>query len=150
MELMDLHCHSTVSDGSLSPTELALRARDVGLRAFALTDHDNIGGVEEAMKAAGEAGVEFIPGVEISAEFSRGTMHIVGYYFWEGRNGLSKKLETLQQARAERNPRMVTRLQGLGLDVSMEDVMPAGRRRPDRPAPYGQGPDRKRLCFHHQ
>ena len=122
MELIDLHCHSTVSDGSFSPTELAHKARDIGLRAFALTDHDNIGGVEEAMKACGETGVEFIPGVEISAAFSRGTMHIVGYFLWEGRNSLSQKLEKLQEARAERNPLMVEKLRGLGLDISMDDV----------------------------
>ena len=122
MELMDLHTHSNISDGTLSPTELVRLAHALGLRALALTDHDNLGGLDEALEASREFDVELIPGVEISVEFKPGTMHIVGYYIWEGREALAKSLEKLQQARADRNPRMVQKLNELGLDVTFEDV----------------------------
>ncbi len=122
MDLMDLHSHSNVSDGSLPPREVVKLARDNGIRALALTDHDNLDGLVEAMAAAEEFGVELVPGVEISAEFPKGTMHIVGLYVWEGREHISRPMKRLQDARAERNPRMVGKLNDLGLHVTLEDV----------------------------
>lgn len=122
MDLMDLHSHSNISDGSLSPTELLMLAGQMGLRALALTDHDNLGGLEEALAVAREISIELVPGVEISAEFKKGTMHILGYYVWEGRQNLSLVLEKLQKARAERNPRMIQKMNQLGLEVTLEEV----------------------------
>src|SRR5918998_1331850 len=77
---VDLHCHSSASDGTLSPTEVVTLAHCAGLSALALTDHDTIGGVGEAASAAGSLGIDFLPGIEISCEFPHpGTMHLLGY-----------------------------------------------------------------------
>ena len=122
MDYIDLHCHSNASDGSLSPTELVKLAHSLGLQAVALTDHDTLGGLQEAMLASRTIDIELIPGVEISAEFPHGTMHILGYFVWDGRDSLSTSLDRLQKARAERNPRMVDSLNELGFTISLEDV----------------------------
>ena len=74
----DLHCHSTVSDGTLTPEELAARAAANGVQMWSLTDHDEVGGLARAAKAAAEHGLIFIPGVEISVTWSAVTLHIVG------------------------------------------------------------------------
>ncbi|MCG6981156.1 MAG: PHP domain-containing protein, partial [Deltaproteobacteria bacterium] len=80
MDRIDLHTHSSYSDGSLSPRQLVQLAKKKRLRAIALTDHDTVAGVEEALAAGKEFGVEVVPGVEISAQYPPGTMHILGYY----------------------------------------------------------------------
>lgn len=122
MNLIDLHTHSTASDGSFSPTEVVRLARDAGLRALALTDHDTIEGLDEAIAAGAELGVEVIPGVEISADFPRGTLHILGYFinYQDGR--LAQRLAVLQQARADRNPQIVHKLNARGLPITMAQV----------------------------
>lgn len=74
----DLHCHSTVSDGLLSPAELVMRAAERGVKSLALTDHDNVDGLAEAAQAASRCGIEFINGVEISVSWRSHTLHIVG------------------------------------------------------------------------
>src|SRR2546430_4626280 len=77
---IDLHCHSTASDGTLPPAEVIRLAVRSGLSAIALTDHDTIGGIAEAAAEAKNVGVDFLPGIEISAEYpSPGTMHILRY-----------------------------------------------------------------------
>ncbi len=120
---IDLHSHSTASDGSLPPAEVAALAKDAGLRAWALTDHDNVDGQAEAAAAAARLGVEYVPGLEISAEFPRpGSMHILGYYIDHTDPEFLTMLEELKQNRRNRNPRIVARLQELGLDITMEEV----------------------------
>ncbi|RLB02401.1 MAG: PHP domain-containing protein, partial [Deltaproteobacteria bacterium] len=78
--MIDLHTHSTASDGSFTPTELINYAKNKGIEVLALTDHDTISGISEAIEAAEKAGIDFVPGVEISALWLIGTMHILGYY----------------------------------------------------------------------
>ena len=85
MELTDLHVHSTASDGTFTPSELVAEAKRIGLKAFALTDHDTVAGVKEATAAADEAGIELIPGIEISTKYNSTyikdkEVHIVGLY----------------------------------------------------------------------
>ena len=123
MDRIDLHTHSNCSDGSFSPKQLVELASKVGLRAIALTDHDTVAGVAEAVAAGKELGVEVVPGVEISAEYPAGTMHILGYYFDPSHPELLKALEELQQARAERNPKIIERLQSLGLEITTTEVL---------------------------
>jgi predicted metal-dependent phosphoesterase TrpH len=120
---IDLHTHSTHSDGSFHPGHLVELAKEKGLRAIALTDHDTVAGVEEAMIAGEALGVEVVPGVEISAQFGPGTMHILGYYIQTTDQELARALETLQQARAARNPKIIERLQTLGLKITMAEVL---------------------------
>ena len=122
MELIDLHTHSTASDGSFAPREVVRLAREGGLRAMALTDHDTIDGLAEAIAAGAEYGVEVIPGVEISAYFPGGTMHILGLFIDYTDGLLDKRLAVLKQARADRNPQIVAKLNGLGIPITMEQV----------------------------
>src|SRR5512134_3791498 len=77
-EKFDLHCHSTASDGALTPTELVRRACEQGVTCLALTDHDSVAGLAEAQQAAAECPLRFLPGIELSAEWSGKTFHILG------------------------------------------------------------------------
>ena len=79
-KLVDLHVHSNISDGTLSPKEVVKHASEMGVAVMALTDHDTIGGIAEASEAAAEYGVELIPGIEISAGFRDRDVHILGYF----------------------------------------------------------------------
>ncbi len=123
MKLIDLHTHSTASDGTLSPAALAAEAAKAGLAAVALTDHDTVDGLPEFLSAAAPNGPELVPGVEISAQRpGGGPMHMVGLWIDPHDPSLKKGLAWMQQARAQRNPRIAAKLQALGLDISMEEV----------------------------
>lgn len=120
--LIDLHTHSTASDGSLSPSELVKLAKASGLAAVALTDHDTIQGIDEAL-AEGEAiGIEVISGIEISVDY-RPEMHILGYFFNDTYKNIEPVLERLKKNRAERNPKIARRLNELGFEITMEEVV---------------------------
>jgi predicted metal-dependent phosphoesterase TrpH len=133
MPRIDLHTHSTYSDGSFSPGQLVKLAKERGLRAIALTDHDTVAGVEEAVTAGRELGVEVVPGVEISAQFGPGTMHILGYYLRPTHPELIGALKRLQQARAARNPKIIGRLQTLGLEITTAEVRDLSSEQVGRP-----------------
>ena len=120
--IIDLHSHTVYSDGSTTPAELVARANLAGAAAIAITDHDTIGGLREGRDAAARCGIEFIDGIEISAEYSPGTMHILGYFIDAASHGFNAVLAGLREARALRNPRIAQRLQGLGLDIAYEEV----------------------------
>lgn len=118
---IDLHTHSTASDGSMSPRELVRHAKDSGLNVMAITDHDTIDGVEEALDEGAKIGIEVIAGVETSVEFEP-EMHILGYFFGNTYKNFESTLEKLRISRDERNPKMVKRLNSLGFDITMEEV----------------------------
>jgi 3',5'-nucleoside bisphosphate phosphatase len=119
---IDLHTHSTASDGSYPPREVIRLARERGLRAIALTDHDTIDGLPEAMAAGLEFGIEVIPGVEISAEHPNGSMHILGYFLEYQSELLARRLGVLKQARLDRNPQIIAKLNQLGIPLTLEQV----------------------------
>jgi 3',5'-nucleoside bisphosphate phosphatase len=120
---VDLHCHSTASDGTLSPTEVVRLAKQSGLSALALTDHDTIAGVAEAAAEAKTLGIDFLPGIEISAEYPHpGTMHILGYGVDPDSAILKELTTTLIAGRDNRNPRIVAKLQQLNVAITMEEV----------------------------
>lgn len=121
-QFIDLHVHTTASDGTLEPAEAVAYARNKGLKAIAITDHDTVQGVGEAMKAGAEMGLEVIPGVEISVDHSGGELHILGFYVDIHRAVLRENLRKLQEYRDQRNPLMVDRLRNLGLQVTLEEV----------------------------
>jgi predicted metal-dependent phosphoesterase TrpH len=123
MDRIDLHTHSSHSDGSFAPRQLVQFAQETGLRAIALTDHDTVAGLAEALAAGADLGVEVVPGLEISAQYARGTMHILGYYVSHGDPELVGALNQLQQARRARNPRMIERLRALGLAITLAEVL---------------------------
>ncbi len=120
---VDLHCHSTASDGTLSPTEVVDLAVSNGLSALALTDHDTIAGVAEAADEARKAGLDFLPGIEISCDVPRpATMHLLGYGF-DPRSPVLLDLTTrLIEGRNDRNPRIIRKLNELGVTITMEEI----------------------------
>jgi hypothetical protein len=120
---VDLHCHSTASDGTFSPTQVIQLAKERGLSALALTDHDTIGGVAEAADEARRAGIDFLPGIEISSEYPHpGTMHILGYGIDPQSSTLLDLTSKLLEGRDNRNPQIVKKLQELGVSITMEEV----------------------------
>jgi predicted metal-dependent phosphoesterase TrpH len=122
MSFVDLHCHSTASDGTLSPADLVRLAKRSNLTALALTDHDTVAGVEEAAREARSIGLDFLAGIEISAEYPHpGTMHILGYGVDPSDGSLKSLTDTLIAGRDNRNPRIVSKLNELGVRVSMKE-----------------------------
>lgn len=119
---IDLHNHSTASDGTYTPERLAYHAYNSGLAAAAVTDHDTVDGVEEFVSVCGGLGIEGIPGVEISAAYEV-EMHIVGLYIDYKNTALIKKLDCLKQARISRNHKMLLKLREHGFDISEEDIV---------------------------
>ncbi len=122
MKLIDLHVHSTASDGTFSPQELAVYAKAKGLSAIALTDHDTIAGVNECMKKGLEVGVTVIPGIECSADFYGKELHILGYYIDPNCSLLQNKLKDLIDSRHKRNLKMLDKLTKLGCPLTLEDL----------------------------
>lgn len=121
---IDLHTHSTASDGSMRPAELVRYAREAGLAAIALTDHDSMGGVEEAIEEGKKTGVEVVAGVEIGVEF-KPEMHMLGYFFGDSYENIREVLEELRQNREKRNPQIVEKLNEMGFAITMEEVREA-------------------------
>ncbi|MEE8491880.1 MAG: PHP domain-containing protein [Acidimicrobiia bacterium] len=120
---VDLHTHSTYSDGSDSPAEIVSAAAAAGLEAVALTDHDNLNGILEAAAAADASEVELIPGVELSCEWQPGGMHLVVLWLEPGPGPLQDRLEILQAGRRQRNVDLIELLQQLDVDISYEEVV---------------------------
>lgn len=130
---IDLHCHSTASDGRLSPTQVVEKAAGLGLKALALTDHDTVGGIEEFLKAGRSAGLETIPGVEVSAQFAKGTMHIVGLFVDPAHGEFRAFLKKLADGRKIRNPQIVKKLNEQGVQITMAEVEEEAGLRDDGP-----------------
>lgn len=120
--MIDLHVHTTASDGTLSPVATVHHARSRGLSAVAITDHDTVEGVAEALASGPDAGIEVVPGIEISAEHPLGTVHVLGYYIRHDDRRLRERIAVLQQARNERNPRIIEKLRALGVPITLEQV----------------------------
>jgi predicted metal-dependent phosphoesterase TrpH len=120
---VDLHSHSTASDGTLSPAEVVQLAVRNGLSALALTDHDTIAGIDEACAQAAKVGIDFLPGIEISAEYPHpGTMHILGYGIDPCSSVLRNLTRQLIEGRDSRNPKIIARLRELGVSITMDEV----------------------------
>lgn len=121
---IDLHCHSTASDGTLSPREVIRLGKEIGLSAMSLTDHDTVGGIAEAAGEAKQLGLDFIPGIEISAKFPEpGTLHILGYGIDPNNDQLATLTKELRGGRDDRNERIIRKLQSLGIDITLDEVL---------------------------
>lgn len=120
---VDLHCHSNVSDGLLAPAELVRRAAAQGVDVLALTDHDQIDGLEAARAAAREAGIAFVDGVEISVSWHDTTVHVVGLRIDASHAGLGAALQVVRGGRIERARRMARDLEMAGIEGSFEGAM---------------------------
>jgi len=119
---IDLHAHTTASDGSLSPTQLVHAAHALGLAALAVTDHDTIDGLPEAMQSAQNVSLTVVPGVELSVEDDDGRFHLLGYAFDPHDDNLRNALAHLRKSRAARNELMAQKMAALGLPLTMDDV----------------------------
>ncbi|WP_374662091.1 3',5'-nucleoside bisphosphate phosphatase [Inhella sp.] len=119
----DLHCHSVVSDGGCTPEELALRAREGGVQLWALTDHDEVGGVAAARQAALQQGLAFLSGVEISVSFAGQVVHIVGLGFDETHPALLQGLADTRDGRGPRAREMAAGLAAVGIQGAYEGAL---------------------------
>ena len=120
MKTVDLHVHSTKSDGSYTPTELVNYAIEKGLSAFALTDHDTTDGIDEALAAAQGKNIEVIPGIEFSTEYEGRDIHIVGLYIDYNSDFFKRRLIHFVQGRTTRNLEMCKRLNEHGISITYE------------------------------
>lgn len=119
----DLHTHTYYSDGLLSPEELVKEAALRGLAAVAITDHDSIDGIDEAMDAASFYHIEVIPGVELTAYEGRIEVHILGFFVQLDSEILMSSMDAVQDARRDRLARMMEQLKAIGIDVASEDII---------------------------
>lgn len=119
---IDLHLHSTASDGTSAPEVVVLAARDAGLRALALTDHDTVEGIAPARDAAKAAGMELVPGVELSAYEGTDEVHILGLHIVQ-LDEMRDSLAVFREARRERAAGIVRLLNGLGVRITFDDVL---------------------------
>lgn len=119
---IDLHTHSTESDGTLTPQELMEHANEIGLAAIALTDHDCIHGIAKARPVAESLGLELVPGVELSTDYEGREVHILGYYIDENNHDFLARLHDFVDGRDIRNEKMVALLRKEGFDITMKGL----------------------------
>ncbi|OXM85870.1 PHP domain-containing protein [Paenibacillus rigui] len=123
MQYADLHTHTLASDGTQPPTENVRLALAAGLGAVAITDHDTVAGIEEALKAGETMGITVVPGVEISTVAGGTDIHVLGYFIDYRSTQLLDRLEELRRTRDRRNELILERLNELGLQLTMDDVI---------------------------
>lgn len=133
---IDLHTHSRVSDGTDSPTLLALNAHQAGLDVIALTDHDTFDGVVEASEAGKRIGLKVIPGIEMSCEYDGASVHLLGYGMNIWNRPLLAELVKLRQARSERVQRLADRITELGMPLTAEEIIEAAGASPSVGRPH--------------
>ena len=124
--IIDLHTHTTASDGTFTPRELVRYAREKGLAAVAVTDHDSVSGLAEAMAAGEERGVRVIPGVELSSLLEGREIHVVGLFIRPDEPGLLELLESQRRERLRRNRLLLEKLEGQSGTLHLEHFMEKG------------------------
>ncbi|HOJ23558.1 MAG TPA: PHP domain-containing protein [Armatimonadota bacterium] len=123
MQRADLHTHTTFSDGTLTPAEVVAHARELGLAAVGITDHDAIDGVAEALEAGERLGVTVVPGVEVNTDVPGSEVHMLGYFIDIDSSTLREALKGLREGRLRRAEQIVTKLRGVGVPVELERVL---------------------------
>ncbi len=121
--MVDLHCHTTASDGQYTPTELIKKAADHNIKLMAITDHDTINGLEEAKIAGQQYGVKIIPGIEINITAPRGEFHLLGLGISEISPSMKELLDNVIKTRKIRNKEMVSRMHYAGVDITYEEMI---------------------------
>ncbi|MHA1907125.1 MAG: PHP domain-containing protein [Candidatus Thorarchaeota archaeon] len=131
----DLHTHSTISDGMVSPRGIAEMAFEVGLLGISLTDHDTVDGLEEFMTVPIAGHLQRVPGLEISTTYNGKEAHLLGYFVPKKNSQLLSKLKWLREARQSRFPKMIEKLQDIGVSVEQDDLdrLLDGVKSPGRP-----------------
>ena len=131
---LDLHIHTTCSDGTCTPEEVAVQARRVGLHAIAITDHDTVAGIARARRAGEALGLRVISGIELSCSLGASDMHLLGYGIDEGHPAIAAMTGRMGTLRRERLATIVRRLQDLGVAITVDDVqVPEGNAAVGRP-----------------
>jgi len=120
---VDLHIHSNFSDSTLSPREIVQMAKEKGLRAIAVTDHDSVAGVEEASRMGEELGVEVVSGVELSVSDGVSDIHVLGYFVDHSDSSFVSELERFKTARFERVKKILAKLKELEVDIELDSVL---------------------------
>ena len=120
--MIDLHMHSTFSDGTLTPTQLVERAKKNNIEVMAITDHDNVDGLKEGRQEAEKKGITFVNGIEISANFKDKDIHILGYFLNLEDKEFLGWLKKLQKKRHNRTLKILSKLSDLGIDISFSEV----------------------------
>lgn len=128
MNRVDLHTHTTASDGLQRPADNVRLAKEAGLAAIAITDHDTVDGIAEAMEAGRLLGVTVVPGVEISTSAGGGDIHILGYYTDWQNAAWQRKLDSLLHVRDRRNEMIIERLVAMGIAITLEEVAEEARK----------------------
>lgn len=124
---IDLHCHSSASDGALAPAELVARARERGIEVLALTDHDTLEGLPEARAAAREHGIRLIEGIELSCQWGGATVHVLGYDFSDDAPALKAAIDDLHRGRWERAEQIDKRLAAKGMPGMLDAALAVQR-----------------------
>lgn len=125
MDFIDLHIHTSASDGSDSPAEIVEKAKALGLTAIAVTDHDTLAGVEEAMARGREVNIEVIPGVELSVNYYGKNLHLLGYFTSPDNEAVANMLAASAAERSSRNERIVAMLAEAGYPITMQELSAA-------------------------
>ncbi|OPA78568.1 phosphatase [Paenibacillus selenitireducens] len=120
---VDLHTHTTASDGMQSPAENVRIAKAAGLAGIAITDHDTVAGIREAMQEGEKLGVTVVPGVEISTVLEGKDIHVLGYFIDDQDPIFLERLADLRATRDRRNDMLIAKLQELGIDITMDEVI---------------------------
>jgi len=144
---VDLHVHTNASDGTESPRQVVCRAREIGLQAIAITDHDTLEGIIPALEAGRAVSLEVLPGIELSTEYEDTEIHLLGYlmdlksrvFFWP-------HLDGVRQDRKKRAVKMVSKLRQMGIPITSEQVFSVCRWGSGRPPARSQSVDRNGLC----
>ncbi len=132
--MIDLHSHTDRSDGTFTPDELVAEAVRVGLKALAITDHDTFAGYDAAVGPAALAGLELICGIELSTRYQGGSVHLLGYFpVTPPSEELRAWLRFILEMRRDRNLRLISKLQSLGVDITLSEVETMGRTLTGRP-----------------
>ena len=122
MDKIDMHVHTTASDGTMSPKHVVSLAAMQGLKAIAITDHDTMAGIEEAGEAGELMGITIIPGIEISADYQGKEVHVLGYFLDEKAPALKEYMDWAMEQRQVRNEKILDRLRKKGFEITMEQL----------------------------
>ena len=120
---IDLHIHSNHSDGTSTPEEIVVMAKRKDLRAVSITDHDTATATKIALEMGKMHNIEIVPGIEMSSRHEAGSLHILGYYIESEDRELHRRLEVVQEARKERNRKIVRKLQEIGIAITYRDIV---------------------------
>ena len=120
---VDLHTHTSYSDGFYSPEELIINAKNAGIETLSVTDHDNLAAIPEAIEAGKKIGIEVIPGLEISSDLQDKEIHILAYFFEPDNSELERYLSFFREERLKRADRIVNKLRTLGFGITLQDVL---------------------------